>query len=169
MKCRAALAPPALQALALGQVEAQELELARVNDETSKGTYDYLLRAGFQASKPTSTFSAGTAEANARPSLIAHVRDISRYLVSNGLLLLQHAPRALDKVLSSFHGEAKTVMRDLVETAETTCKGHFMDAACKWHTADEDEADAGSLFSLARNGKPISCYRCGKHHFLREY
>ena len=67
MKCRAALAPPALQALALGQVEAQELELARVNDETSKGTYDYLLRAGFQASKPTSTFSAGTAEANARP------------------------------------------------------------------------------------------------------
>ena len=295
MKCRAALAPPALQALALGQVEAQELELARVNDETSKGTYDYLLRAGFQASKPTSTFSAGTAEANARPSLIAHVRDISRYLVSNGLLLLQHASRALDVVLSSFHGEAKTTMRELVETAETTCTGHFMErsplyvaldamlkayelpraaalmeaevsrfrwkssvhltkqafetlwkkavqvamdtadnselerfSAPEWsgnggwlkkvlkpqfptwvmdlrimherafdnsdtfwklletaeppwanikglHALGEDDApdedaaaDAGSLFSLARNGKPISCYRCGEHHFLRE-
>lgn len=295
MKCRAALAPPALQTLALGQVEAQELELARVNDETSKGTYDYLLRAGFQASKPTSTFSAGTAEANARPSLIAHVRDISRYLVSNGLLLLQHASRALDVVLSSFHGEAKTTMRELVETAETTCTGHFMErsplyvaldamlkayelpraaalmeaevsrfrwkssvhltkqafetlwkkavqvamdtadnselerfSAPEWsgnggwlkkvlkpqfptwvmdlrimherafdnsdtfwkllekaeppsanikglHALGEDDApdedaaaDAGSLFSLARNGKPISCYRCGEHHFLRE-
>ena len=34
---------------------------------------------------------------------------------------------------------------------------------------DEDAAaGAGSLFSLARNGKPISCYRCGEHHFLRE-
>ena len=295
MKGRAALAPPALQTLALGQVEAQELELARVNDETSKGTYDYLLRAGFQASKPTSTFSAGTAEANARPSLIAHVRDISRYLVSNGLLLLQHASRALDVVLSSFHGEAKTTMRELVETAETTCTGHFMErsplyvaldamlkayelpraaalmeaevsrfrwkssvhltkqafetlwkkavqvamdtadnselerfSAPEWsgnggwlkkvlkpqfptwvmdlrimherafdnsdtfwkllekaeppsanikglHALGEDDApdedaaaDAGSLFSLARNGKPISCYRCGEHHFLRE-
>ena len=295
MKCRAALAPPALQTLALGQVEAQELELARVNDETSKGTYDYLLRAGFQASKPTSTFSAGTAEANARPSLIAHVRDISRHLVSNGLLLLQHASRALDVVLSSFHGEAKTTMRELVETAETTCTGHFMErsplyvaldamlkayelpraaalmeaevsrfrwkssvhltkqafetlwkkavqvamdtadnselerfSAPEWsgnggwlkkvlkpqfptwvmdlrimherafdnsdtfwkllekaeppsanikglHALGEDDApdedaaaDAGSLFSLARNGKPISCYRCGEHHFLRE-
>ena len=102
MKGRAALAPPALQTLALGQVEAQELELARVNDETSQGTYDYLLRAGFQASIPPSTFSAGTAEANARSSLMAHVRDVSRYLVSNGLLLLQHAPRAIDVVLSSF-------------------------------------------------------------------
>ena len=295
MKCRAALAPPALQTLALGQVEAQELELARVNDETSKGTYDYLLRAGFQASKPTSTFSAGTAEANARQSLIAHVRDVSRYLVSNGLLLLQHASRALDVVLSSFHGEAKTTMRELVETAETTCTGHFMErsplyvaldamlkayelpraaalmeaevsrfrwkssvhltkqafetlwkkavqvamdtadnselerfSAPEWsgnggwlkkvlkpqfptwvmdlrimherafdnsdtfwkllekaeppsanikglHALGEDDApdedaaaDAGSLFSLARNGKPISCYRCGEHHFLRE-
>ena len=295
MKGRADLAPPALQTLALGQVEAQELELARVNDETSKGTYDYLLRAGFQASKPTSTFSAGTAEANARPSLIAHVRDISRYLVSNGLLLLQHASRALDVVLSSFHGEAKTTMRELVETAETTCTGHFMErsplyvaldamlkayelpraaalmeaevsrfrwkssvhltkqafetlwkkavqvamdtadnselerfSAPEWsgnggwlkkvlkpqfptwvmdlrimherafdnsdtfwkllekaeppsanikglHALGEDDApdedaaaDAGSLFSLARNGKPISCYRCGEHHFLRE-
>lgn len=289
---RAALAPPALQTLAKGQVEAQQLELARINEAEAQGTYDYLLRAGFQASNPPSTFSAGPAEANARQSLIAHVRDISRYLVSNGLLLLQHASRALGVVMSSFHGEAKTTMRELVESAETTCTGHFMESSplyvaldamlkayelphgaalmeaemsrFKWRASvhltkqafetlwkkavqvatdtagnselerlpapewgvwlkqvlrpqfpswveelrimhdhafnrsdtfwqllikaeppsakskglhalgedaalDEEAADcAGSLFSLARNGKPISCYRCGEHHFLRE-
>ena len=95
MRDRAALAPPVLQTLAKGQLEAQELEFERINDEAAEGTYQYLLRAGFQASTPPSTFSAGTAEANARLSLLAHVRDVSRHLVSNGLLLLQHASRAI--------------------------------------------------------------------------
>ena len=291
MRDRAALAPPVLQTLAKGQLEAQELEFARINDEAAEGTYQYLLRAGFQASTPPSTFSAGTAEANARLSLLAHVRDVSRHLVSNGLLLLQHASRAMSVVLSSFHGEAKATMRVLVETAETDCTGHFMEtsplyaaldamlkayelpdgaalmeaemARFKWRSSvhltkqafetlwkkavqvatdtagnselerfptpewgvwlkrvlrpqfpswveelrivhdrkfdspdtfwpllvkaeppsakrkglhalgegdelDQATADAGSLFSLARNGRPISCYRCGEHHFLRE-
>lgn len=292
MRESAAWAPQALQTLAQGQVEAQELEFQRINEEAAAGTYQYLLKAGFQASTPPSTFSAGTAEPNARPTLIAHVRDVSRYLVSNGLLLLQHAPRAMGVVLGSFHGDAKTTMRDLVETAEITCKGHFMetsplyaalDAILKayepphgadrmeaerkrfrwkatvhltkqafealWKKAvqvatdtassselerfpapewgewlktvlkpqfppwvqqlrimhdrqfdkpdtfwpllvkaeppqerggggihalgagdevDEEELDAGSLLSLARNGRPISCYRCGEHHFIRD-
>ena len=33
--------------------------MQRQNDEAAEGTYQYLLRAGFQASTPPSTFSAG--------------------------------------------------------------------------------------------------------------
>ena len=56
----------------------------------------------------------------------------------------------------------------LVKAEPPSAKRKGLHALGEGDELDQATADAGSLFSLARNGRPISCYRCGEHHFLRE-